>query len=285
VHAKNLVFSFDTDPFYFYKQGLFFKKLLKPKSKMIFLQHGVIHSLLPPYSKKYTHFDMFVCSARREMEQIKNDVMDYYDELKLTGLARFDELYNSSSEKVVFFMPTWDNKLLGKSINEFFNSNYFKMINAFLSSKKLDLILSKYNYKFIFVMHYMFNNYLSLFENLTKNITLLKMNQSKEFIFPLKKTSAIFITNQSSVLFDFAYMKKPAIYYQFDKYHFDEDFNYETEGFGKVVKDSNSLLIELEKILKNNCKMDKKYVERVENFFEYIDNNNCKRNYQEIRKL
>ena len=285
VHAKNLIFSFDTDPFYFYKQGLIFKKLLKPKTKMIFLQHGVIHSLLPPYSKKYTHFDMFVCSARREMDQIKNDVMNYYSELKLTGLPRFDKLHNSLKDKIIFFMPTWNNKLLGKSIKEFKSSSYFKSINSFLSSNKLKQLLIKYDYKLCFIMHYMFNDYISLFNFNNSSIDIIKMNQSKEIIFPLKLKSSLLITNYSSVLFDFAYMKKPTLYYQFDKYHFKEDFNYKTEGFGKVVKTSDMLLIELEKILKNNCKMDKKYVKRVENFFEHIDANNCKRNYEEIKNL
>ena len=133
-------------------------------------------------------------------------------------------------------------------------------------------------------MHYMFNGFLHLFKPI-KEIKMVKMDQQKEFIYPLKKKSSILITNYSSVLFDFAYMKKPALYYQFNKYHFKEDFDYETEGFGKVIKDQETLFKELEQILKNNCQMDPKYVKRVENFFEYIDENNCQRIYEEIKKL
>ena len=37
--------------------------------------------------------------------------------------------------------------------------------------------------------------------------------------------------------------------------------------------------------IKNECKMEEKYIEMVEDTFAYIDNNNCKRTYEEIIKL
>ena len=53
--------------------------------------------------------------------------------------------------------------------------------------------------------------------------------------------SQILITDYSSVFFDFAYMKKPEIFFQFDneRYrnsHYKEGyFSYELDGFGKVT--------------------------------------------------
>ena len=37
--------------------------------------------------------------------------------------------------------------------------------------------------------------------------------------------------------------------------------------------------------LKNECIMDEKYIKRVDNFFEYIDNDNCKRVYDFLIKF
>ena len=95
------------------------------------------------------------------------------------------------------------------------------------------------------------------------------------------------ITDYSSVIFDFAYLKKPIIHYHFDdeNYHFDlEDsyFDYHTMGFGKVVSQEEELVDEIQRILLNDCKMDDIYKKRVDDFFEFNDRNNCKRVYDFI---
>ena len=56
----------------------------------------------------------------------------------------------------------------------------------------------------------------------------------------LLKRSKILITDYSSVFYDFAYMKKEVIYYQFDyndffKKHYEiGNFNFEKNGFGPI---------------------------------------------------
>ena len=56
----------------------------------------------------------------------------------------------------------------------------------------------------------------------------------------LFKKGALLITDYSSVAFDFAYLKKPVLYYQStNDYHFNLDesyFDYETMGFGEVCR-------------------------------------------------
>ena len=39
------------------------------------------------------------------------------------------------------------------------------------------------------------------------------------------------------------------------------------------------------KYIESDCQMEKKYVRRVDKFFKYHDHNNCKRVYDEIRKI
>ena len=101
--------------------------------------------------------------------------------------------------------------------------------------------------------------------------------------------SSLLITDYSSVFFDFAYLKKPVIYYQADdSYHFNQDrsyFKYDADGFGPV-RDSHDELKELVmNYIENGCKMEEIYKKRVDTFFKYHDRNNSRRVYEEILKL
>ena len=87
-------------------------------------------------------------------------------------------------------------------------------------------------------------------------------------------------------------MKKPVIYTQFDRDEFFTQhtytqgyFSYEDDGFGPVCYNYDDTVNEIIKMIENDCKMEEKYIQRVENFYEYHDRNNCKRVYEEILKL
>ena len=106
----------------------------------------------------------------------------------------------------------------------------------------------------------------------------------------LLKESPLMITDYSSVYMDFAYMKKPLIYYQFDKEEYRKRqyvegyFNYERDGFGEVIKDSKNVVNKIIKYVKNNYKVESKYQKRMDEFYPLHDQNNCKRIYEEIKK-
>ncbi|EGK8024761.1 capsular biosynthesis protein, partial [Campylobacter lari] len=85
-----------------------------------------------------------------------------------------------------------------------------------------------------------------------------------------------------------AYLKKPVIYYQFDKKDFFCNhykhgyFNYKDNGFGPIVEEEEKLLVFLKVFLKNGCKLSHKYLNRISNTFPYFDNHNCHRIYNVI---
>ena len=65
----------------------------------------------------------------------------------------------------------------------------------------------------------MFAKYKKLFEELeNENIKILETSKIKYF--ELFNECSIFITDYSSIHFDVAFLKKPIIYYQFDKEYF-----------------------------------------------------------------
>ena len=104
----------------------------------------------------------------------------------------------------------------------------------------------------------------------------------------LFEKSSLLITDYSSTAFDFAYLKKPIIYYQqvpLDYELSDDVFNYENDGFGYATKDLNLVVDKIIEYMENGCEMEKMYQDRVDSFFAYRDQNNSERVYQEILKL
>ena len=88
-------------------------------------------------------------------------------------------------------------------------------------------------------------------------------------------------------------MKKPVIFYQFDrakyiKKHYDFTkgyFDYDSMGFGEVVTSESKLVKALIDELDNDFLVLDKYINRTNEFFSLYDMNNCKRIYDAIKKL
>ena len=281
INAKKIILSYDTNPFYFNSYGKYIKKILKPNTKLIFIQHWITKWISHYYlDKKNTNFDLFFVSNNKEWNFIKEHFWYNKNQIKISGLARFDNLYknNWKEKKEIFFMPTWENNL---SIKNFKISKYFKNIDFFLKSWKLNYFLEKNNFKLNYIPHHMIIKFLKNYNFKSKNINILKINNISDLI----KKSSILITNYSSIFFDFAYLKKPIIYWHFNTHQYKENFNYEKEWFWKITKNINEIIIELENIKNNYYQIEKKYKNRIEKFFYKIDNKNCERIYNEIIKI
>ena len=89
-------------------------------------------------------------------------------------------------------------------------------------------------------------------------------------------SSSLLITDSIDLGNDFAYLKRPVIYNSFGR---DKEFL-----FGEVCSKYDSLVKEIIKCIKKDCFFDKKYEKKVDKYFEYLDNGNCKRIYDEIIK-
>ena len=112
-------------------------------------------------------------------------------------------------------------------------------------------------------------------------------NYNKEFA-----ENDLLITDYSSVAFDFAYLKKPVIYTQFDINEFFSGhlyekgyYDYVEDGFGPVCFDYENSVKEIIKCIQNDCKIEEKYIQRINKFYIFHDKDNCKRVYEEILKM
>ena len=105
--------------------------------------------------------------------------------------------------------------------------------------------------------------------------------------------SKFVITDYSSAVFDFAFLRKPVIYYQLDKDEFFSGahvydkgyFDYERDGFGEVEYTAEALVDRIVEYMQNGCQLKDTYRDRIERTFPNNDRNSCCRVYGELVKL
>ena len=142
----------------------------------------------------------------------------------------------------------------------------------------------------VFYLHHEMRKYVNSFSTECENIEVVYKDDTYD-IQELLKESALLITDYSSVHFDFAYMKKPVIYYQFDREEFFEKqylpgmFKVDKDGFGPVVQKKNLLINEIKDAYKTGFQMQEKYYNRMREFYQIYDDKNCERVYKEICKI
>lgn len=258
------------------------------KKKRVYIKHGIIKEKINTHMYSNTNFEKIICGAKPEYDFVKKELGYPNNSVKYLGLCRFDQLHNFKVKKQILVMPTWrqwiPNSTWGGKEEDFLKSDYYNKYNELLNSKFLNEYLTDNDMKLIFYPHYETQPFLKFFK-INNSRIILATNKNYD-VQQLLKESSILITDYSSIAFDFAYMKKPIIYYQFDKdlyyeKHYSKGyFEYERDGFGPVIQNINQLKQAFEEI-DNNKNI---YLERVDNFFTIHDDKNCERHYREIFK-
>src|SRR5699024_5100186 len=157
---------------------------------------------------------------------------------------------------------------------------YMDLVN---SSYLLELS-KKQNFNIIFCLHPNMQKYSHYFEGVNPNVTVI--NQGEIDVQQLIKESAVMITDYSSVAFDFSFLKKPIIYYQFDPSRFigkkgsHLDLEHDLPG---VIEDTlDGVLNTLETYAEHNFEMPIKYQKRADKFLDYKDLKSSERIYNVV---
>ena len=264
--------------------------------KYYYLQHGVACADLSVWLQRFNkNIDMIFASSEREQESFVTG--DYYysaRQMALTGQARFDELYDAR-EKQILILPTWR-----KSIRESYDKNttsvyfdgfketeYFKYYNGLINNERLLEAMRRLGYRGLFCMHPI---HMKQTVDFQAN-DVFSVNEGYIDYNDVFARSALMVTDYSSVLFDFAYLRKPVVYTQFDKEDFfagqiyDEGyFSYENDGLGPVCYDMDSTVDAIIAAMERDCQNEEKYLARLDRFFAFSDRNNSKRIYEAILK-
>ncbi|MDO5144135.1 MAG: CDP-glycerol glycerophosphotransferase family protein [bacterium] len=273
--------------FYNHIQTRIERKVLRGKT--VFLQHGITKDNLSYLYQENTKLDLFICGAKPEYEYIAKNWHYQHDEVQYMGFARFDALHEQKIKRQILIMPTWRRWLkypANAKKTSILDSPYFQSWCGLLKGEKLAALAEKYQVQIIFYPHYEMQEYINQFETVSDKIVLADFAHYD--VQQLLKESMLLITDYSSVFFDFAYMEKPVLYYQFDeaeyraRHYAQGYFDYRRDGFGEVATEEDALFDLLEQYLENGCGLKPEYRERIQGFFPLHDQNNCERIYREI---
>ncbi|MBE6761306.1 MAG: teichoic acid biosynthesis protein B [Ruminococcaceae bacterium] len=264
--------------------------------KSVFLQHGVNMSAAPFLERKRNRIDLFITSTEAEAKGLVDDLGYSEKQIKVIGLTRYDQLNEFTvTQNQILLMPTWRWWLypdLGRITEAdrlaVKNSTYVKTYREFLGNEKLNAFLKGMGLKLLFFPH---NQMQPFIEEFKGNDNIVIASTENYDVQTALKESAYLITDYSSISFDFAYMKKPMCYFQFDYAEFREKhyqegyFSYKNDGFGRIVKTVDSLVDEIISAYNNGFNMLDEYKQRVDTTFKYRDNNNSKRTFEAIENL
>ncbi len=263
-----------------------------------YIRHGIVYNDQRWVYYDVTKMNLFACSSEREYEFVKDRFGYPEGNVQLVGLCRYDNLMTPHEvHRQIIVMPTmreWlrsvsSDTLKYEGTEDISQSEYVKKWNEFLNNESLSEVLKQKDVDLIFFPHSSLQKYLGLFDSKSERIHIA--NASKYDVQQLLMESAALVTDYSSIFFDFAYMKKPLLYYQFDyekfrKGNYQEGyFSYDDDGFGAVCKDGEELVRELSQIIDSDFRMDEKYCERVNSFFAFRDNMNCERTFNAISNM
>lgn len=267
----------------------------------IFLQHGITKDDVSHFLNKHAkNFKLILTAGKKEYKYFLNQNYGYTKEnIKLTGFSRFDNLYKNNiknkADKIILIIPTWRMNIKGtistityESIHSqnFNKTEFFKFYNNLMNSPELLETMEKYNYKGIFGLHPSFS--LQAIDFHVSSLFTIKesFNYQEELL-----KASLLVTDYSSIFFDFAYIKKPVIYTQFDyeeyrKNHYKKGyFDYIKNGFGPVCYDLECSIHCIIQNIKNGCKIHNKYLSRIKSFFVFDDDSNSERIYQVINNI
>lgn len=258
------------------------------------IQHGLTVQNIAQYQNRvFDNLHLYTCASPNEIANLSRDIYGFEDKsvLKLTGLARYDGLVNND-QKQILITPTWRRSIANANIahmkkghNDYFkSSDYFTIYNTLINDPKLIACAKKMGYRLIYLLHpaasaqeadFDRNDYVEIIPAASD------MNYEK-----ILTESSLMVTDYSGVQFDFAYMRKPILYYHPKALppHYDESaaYVYKTMAFGPIIDNHEELVDALCDYMSRKCVTEQQYVERADRFFAYSDFNNCKRIYHTV---
>lgn len=275
---------------------------IQHRQKFVFLQHGVTKDDSSKWLKKTeTNISLFVTATNMEYQSILEYAYGYDDrQIVCTGFPRYDYLYdNAQGKNMITFMPTWrlylahdfdDYSDTRRLIKGFENSAYCQMYHRVLSDAKLFEAAEKFGYKVKLMLHPAMPRECTEYFHCSREVEILDRNVRYRDLYA---DSKLIVTDYSSAVFDFAYLRKPIIYYHQDADEFFSGkhvyskgyYDYERDGFGEVEYTAEGLVNRIIEYMENGCRLKDVYRERIEKTFPYHDKENCRRVYEEIRKL
>jgi CDP-glycerol glycerophosphotransferase len=255
----------------------------------VFLQHGVMGTkwMVPNYGKNIPEFetDLFVVSSEREKQYIVGDFGYDPDEVVVTGLSRFDTLLADDVEpkRQLLIMPTWRDWL--QDLDLYAESEYHQRWSQLLHDPRLRRLAQEQDLEVVFCLHPNMQAFTPMFSGAPARV----ISQGEVDVQRLLKESALLVTDYSSVGFDFSFLHKPVLYYQFDQPRFlgreGSHLDLDAELPGPILYSADEVLTELERAADEGFVMPERFVRRADRFLTHRDRSSSERIVEAARDL
>lgn len=262
--------------------------------EVIYLQHGVLHCHMPwKYSTDRLGIDQEVISTGFEERNLTENYCFSKEHLIPCGMPRYAHM-DLSEEPVnrILFAPSWRKYLVGVQNHQwitedswFLESDFYRVTSEFLNSPRLHDILEKNDFYLDFKLHPIFARYRHLYHIENDRVTMAEST--------IKETDyRIFMTDMSSFVFDFIYLKKPVIYFLPDRDMFASGMNHYRQmdmplddAMGEYAQTGDQACDALEHIFANDVKPLEKYAKRMDGFFFHEDEGQEDRLFEALRNM
>lgn len=261
-------------------------------AEAICIQHGLsVQDLAFNANRAFNNNKRYYCASGYEVENLLQPIYGYDDPsvIRLTGVPRYDGLVNDDRRQILI-TPTWRSYIAlpseGKNnsrpyFDGFKETVYYKVYNDLISAPELLETARRTGYRILYLVH---PNICEQARDFTQCegveiISALDVNYEK-----ILTRSSLMVTDYSGVQFDFAYMRKPVVYYHTPKLppHYEEGgFFYDTQGFGEICTGHQELVDTLCDYMERDCQLKPFYREREDDFFAFDDHNNCQRIFED----
>ncbi|MGO3898991.1 MAG: CDP-glycerol glycerophosphotransferase family protein [Lactiplantibacillus argentoratensis] len=259
-------------------------------AKRIFLQHGVFgtKNIAPFYGKSIVngfYTDLFITSSQKEKQIAVSDLGYADNEVAVTGLARFDSLFKDDLplKRQLLIIPTWRDWITNDEI--FKKSEYLERYRALLFDSRLKKFAERYQMEIVFCLHPNMQAYVDYFKDAPVTI----VHQGEVDVQVLIKESAMMLTDYSSVAFDFSFLHRPVLYYQFDRTRFigkyTSHIDLDKELPGPIVDSLDQVFDQLFQYGTQDFAMRSKDVQKADCFIAYRDTQSCDRIFDAVTQL
>ena len=258
------------------------------------IQHGLsVQDLTADSHRVLNNNKRYYCASHCEIENLSRPEYDYPKEvLRLTGIPRYDGLVNDD-RKQILITPTWRSYIAIQSVMgtargynpQFKNTDYYRIFQELLENQKLSETAKRTGYKVIYLLHPVISAQKKDFRPGDGVELMSAMEIDYE---TLLTQSSLMVTDYSGVQFDFAYMRKPVVYFHPPKlppHYEDGGFNYETQGFGEICTETEALVQTLCRYMESGCELTEFYRERQDSFFAFSDYENCRRIFEDALRI
>lgn len=261
---------------------------------MVYLQHGVLHAHAPwALGADNCLFDFVVASTQFEVDNLTTSYGFGKDQLITSGMPRYDSIDTAAKpQRKILLAPSWRKYLVSEQPGlkfeakraAFLESSFWKETKHLLESNALLELLKEHDYTLDIKLHPIFSVYKDEFEALSNDrIRLVTSVKESDY--------AVFVTDYSSWVFDFIYLKRPIAYFLPDADEFAAGLNgYHQldlpleDGFGPLCKTASELLSALERILEQDGSPSPEYARKMDGFFLHYDNNQRDRLYEALMR-